>query len=68
MIRPYYRNERLDRRCRELRVTGSLLAYNTGISEYRLSKIRTGRLEPKAHEKQLIADKLDCKPEQIFPG
>ncbi|MBF0432569.1 MAG: hypothetical protein HQK83_14890 [Fibrobacteria bacterium] len=66
MLKPYYKNEKLDRRCRELRVTGALISFNTGLPEWRFSKILNGRLEPNDKEKQLLAKALACKVTDLF--
>jgi len=67
MLTPYYRNELLDRRCREKRVTGALISHNTTISEWRFSKILNGRAEATEKEKKIIAQALSCAVSDIFP-
>lgn len=66
MIKVYYKNAELDRACREKRLTGALICFNTGIHESRFSKILNGRIEPTSDEKTKIAKILDCPVKKIF--
>jgi hypothetical protein len=66
MLKPYYRNVNLDRRCREMRATGALIAFSSGIPEHRFSRILNGRLVPRPEEKKKIAEVLECNEIEIF--
>ena len=65
-IKPYKRNRKLEDRMGELRVTGALLSYSTGIQESKISKIKMGRTKASKEEKVLIAETLECEVEEIF--
>jgi hypothetical protein len=66
MLKPYYRNVALEQRCREKRVTGALISYNSGIHESRFSKILNNRTAATPKEKNKIAQALECTVEEIF--
>lgn len=44
-----------------------IFAQKIGIHESVLSKIITGCKLPSIHQRKIIADGLDCKPQDIFP-
>lgn len=68
MMKPYYKNARLENKMREMRATGALICHNCDIPEYRFSKILNGRNVSTEEEQKTIAKLLECKVSDIFPN
>jgi DNA-binding Xre family transcriptional regulator len=66
MLVSYVRNYKLDNKMKDMRASGAILSFSTGIPDSRLSKIRVGRIKPREDEKQKIANALECKVEDVF--
>ena len=60
------RNKRLSLKMVDKGVSGALLAYNAGICESRLSRIRNGLIQPTGKEKEKIASLLDSRVTELF--